>query len=249
MTDILKENFNYFNLLGGLREEDMDKPVFRFITFENLAELLVNKVLTLVKTTLWDDPYENYILKCDVFYKNQKANLQNLQEQIFGQCWTFINESDALWRIYSADKKGIRIKTTLRKLRSITYIIGESFLGRVTYDNIENIKKHFRSLNNAQTIFKMENLLETFLWKRSAFEHEKEVRVLYMIDTDSIDTSKLSQDFLLEPNSFIDEILFDPRLDTRTEKVFRHIIRSLDYVGQVNKSNLYSVEPVTISMY
>lgn len=92
-------------------------------------------------------------------------------------------------------------------------------------------------------------MLETFLWKRNAFEHEKEVRILYMVDTGSIKTTKLTEDFPLEPNSFIDEILFDPRLDERTENVFRHIINSLGYVGQINKSTLYSVEPVTISMY
>lgn len=248
MTDTLEEYFKNINRLG-LTDDDMDKPVFRFISLENLTELLVNKVLTLVKTKLWDDPYENYILKCNVFYKNQEVNLQDLQEQIFGQCWTFIDESDAFWRIYSADKKGIRIKTTLRKLRDTTYKMGQSYLCKVTYDTTETIKKHFGSLKNGDTLLNTKNLLETFLWKRNAFEHEKEVRILYMIDTGSIDTTKLTQDFPLEPNSFIDEILFDPRLDTRTENVFRHIISSLGYVGQVNKSTLYSVEQVTISMY
>lgn len=106
MTDTLEEYFKNINRLG-LTDDDMDKPIFRFISLENLTELLVNKVLTLVKTKLWDDPYENYLLKCNVFYNNKELNLQDLQEQIFGQCWTLIDESDALWRIYSVDKKGI----------------------------------------------------------------------------------------------------------------------------------------------
>ena len=38
------------------------------------------------------------------------------KENLYGQCWTKTRESDAMWRIYSPNKNGVRIMTTPRKL-------------------------------------------------------------------------------------------------------------------------------------
>jgi hypothetical protein len=247
MSDDLEEYFKTINRIG-LSDDDIDLPIYRFISFECLVELLIDNALVLVKTKLWEDPYENYLSKCTVYSNNIEVNL-DLQDQIFGQCWTMTSESDALWRIYSDDKKGIRIKTTIRKLQNATYKMGQTYLGKVTYNTKEAIKKHFSSIIKGDTLLKTNFLIESLLLKRTAFEHEKEVRVLYMVDTGSIDRTKMVEKFKIIPNDFIDDILLDPRIDSRTEHIYRAAIKLLGFIGNLDKSNLYSLEPTVISMY
>lgn len=63
------------------------------------------------------------------------------RDQYFGQCWTLKSASDAMWRIYSHDKQGIRIRTTIRKLiQSLANHCEEwaevcAFIGKVQYLN------------------------------------------------------------------------------------------------------------------
>ena len=85
--------------------------------------------------------------------------------------------------------------------------------------------------------------------KRNAFEHEKEIRILYRIDRDSIDRTKVVEKFMIDPNDFIDDILLDPRIDEQTENLYRQIIKLLGFNGNIYKSTLYLLEPVKISMY
>ena len=74
MADDLEEYFKNISRIG-ISDDEMNLPIFRFISFENLSELLIDKTLTLVKTKLWDDPYENFLSKCNVYYNNQEVNL------------------------------------------------------------------------------------------------------------------------------------------------------------------------------
>ena|SRR5579862_1867089 len=37
----------------------LDKPIYRFMPFPRLIELLTTKKLTLLRTDLWNDPWEN----------------------------------------------------------------------------------------------------------------------------------------------------------------------------------------------
>lgn len=115
----IKEENRY---LMGLSDLDLDSKVYRFITFETLVEMMLYKRLTFPKINCWDDSYENYLFKTQIF-KNQidiSPSLQEVANRLFGQCWTLTPQSDALWRIYSIQEKGVRISTTLRKLYELT---------------------------------------------------------------------------------------------------------------------------------
>lgn len=92
-------------------------------------------------------------------------------------------------------------------------------------------------------------LIETFLWKREAFRHEREIRALYI--NHSSDTAKgfnLKQ-YSIDPNDFIEEICFDPRISPQYQNVYSHIAKKLGYDGPIMKSNLYDLEPVTITLH
>ncbi len=244
---------NYLNI----KPEDLDLPIYRFTTFEQFLDILNTNELTLVKPIKWEDPYENYILKCNYKNKNnENINVSNLMDQIFAQCWTFCSESDALWRIYSKDSKGIRLQTTVRKLLDTIFddtdmkSILTSFIGKVKYLTIENIEKYLSDKETINNLFlngsTNEFRCKSLLIKRKEFEHEMEIRLLYLVDSDSIDIHYNSKKFCINPNNLIERVLLDPRMPNDYQNVITSTSKQLCYNNPITKSELYKFNPINL---
>ena len=228
---------------------DPETPVFRVFPIERLIELFKLKKNTLVKPILWDDPFENVIFQQSAEMKNgQKVSFSSIREKYYGQCWTLnINESDALWRIYSPAKTGVRIKTTFGKLWDSYYNPSDKwalisyFIGKIIYANVKEIQDFFEDPKNLEMIFDTSaaGAVQTLLIKRIEFEHENEIRLIFAGNTDN--TKKIFQ-YAVEPNHLIDEILFDPRFDDENDFQSRKKeIESFGFTGKIEKSNLYQL--------
>lgn len=85
-----------------IKQPDYSTKIYRIFSTNRLIELFEKKENALVKPELWDDPFENFILKIPEKGSKSKPNKRG-----YGQCWTLNFESDAMWRIYSPDKKGL----------------------------------------------------------------------------------------------------------------------------------------------
>src|SRR5690242_11445926 len=107
---------------NGISIEDWDARIYRIFNKNRFVEMLKTKSNGLVHPSKWDDPFENFFLKCSAKDKEGRAvSLEPLHRSWFGQCWTTNEDSDAMWRIYSHDQKGVRVGTTIRKLFSSFY--------------------------------------------------------------------------------------------------------------------------------
>jgi hypothetical protein len=112
----------------NIKDEDLDKEIYRIMPIHQLLEIFETKQLTLVKPSMWDDPFENLLL-----------NVSPVRDAVYGQCWTLHKETDAMWRIYSQNKQGAKVKTTIRKLiealqlQSGQYLKIQCFIGEVEY--------------------------------------------------------------------------------------------------------------------
>ena len=91
------------------------KPIYRIEPFDRLIEILRSKRLTLVSPSKWEDPFENFILSAKIKVGQHKLAFAD-HDRFYGSCWTWKGYSDALWRIYSPDKQGVRLRTSIRKL-------------------------------------------------------------------------------------------------------------------------------------
>ena len=91
-----------------------------------------------------------------------------------------------------------------------------------------------------------EKIVYTLLLKRTEFDHEKEVRVIYFNHTESNlgDLYKYSFD----PYYIIDEIVFDPRMNDNLVEVFRDHFRTINYGGRISKSPLYQLPKLRASI-
>lgn len=173
--------------------------LYRIISLETFIDLLHNKRERYVRPSTWEDTFEGYLynklydveerrriifdIYNNVCPQNYKATIDNILKLehakwfVYGQSWSSVSESDAMWRIYSYNNHSIQIKTTDTRLHNIL-----SSIDYISYD-IKSIKYdvdpqddllhlQVNQLKNTLSIY------EPFLHKRKAYRHEAEKRVL-----------------------------------------------------------------------
>ncbi|WP_370409015.1 DUF2971 domain-containing protein, partial [Tenacibaculum dicentrarchi] len=242
------------NNILNIEKTNLDTAVYRIFRFEDILELFNNKEITLVKANLWEDPYENFILKCNATHNGEKIGIDKIQSQIFGQCWSLQSESDAMWRIYSPNYNGIKIKSSLEKIFNIIFDDNEktslvtSFVGKVDYKNKKEFNDYFSNSENTSLLGTSNLVINSHLLKRKEFEHEKEVRLIYFIDSFSGELNNKIKKFKVDPNDLIDEICFDPRIDKRYLELYKKTFKNLGFNGNMIKSDLYDFKGVDIEI-
>jgi hypothetical protein len=181
----------------------------------------------------WEDPYEIRI-------KNP------LSDELFAQCWCRNGVSDAMWRIYSQDKLGVRIRVNLEAFRGqLIKIASQSNIGfriaRVKYvSELEygiRTRKIFLDLQRRVTFARASAHLYL---KRRAFNHEVETRIV-VCDFDQLPQAKPSSlKIKLDARKLIDSVLVDPRAPDEYVEAYRKYLKdTLTFPGPVKKSQLY----------
>src|SRR5215211_4029195 len=79
-----------------LEPDDLDRKIYRVFSLERLLELISSKQNVLVKPLLWDDPFENFILRATAKYEGRNVHFE-AKDFLYGQCWSLNEESDAMW--------------------------------------------------------------------------------------------------------------------------------------------------------
>lgn len=242
--------------LINIDDSELDQEVHRFISFESLSEILLFGTLTFPKISCWDDPYENFLFKTHVTKNTPGVNqitdfsksLEEIATRLYGQCWTLIPESDALWRIYSKDNRGVKISTTLRKLYNVINLSESDndsvCLGKVNYLSLIEVENSIKSLKYF-TEFDPKYFFNSTLIKRSEFFHEHEVRVIYAA---GLNFKRDFKQYSVTVNDFISSITLDPRITTRYETLYRALIKHLGFVNDVKKSTLYEFNRLSIEV-
>ena len=230
-------NENYLNLLP----EEREQPLYRIMPVARLLKCLSARQLTLVPPKKWDDPFENLLLssRLRVPSTEELGNMTGLANSVYGQCWTRHRETDAMWRIYSANSDGVKVKTTPRRLlEALASTAGEMqqvtcFIGRVRYCSQRDLTQHLQGIN----LFNPNGagIAESLLYKRTEFRHEREVRLIHTCGSGDV------YNFEIDPNRMFDEIVFDPRLDDELCNAYVEAIRSKGFRGRIAKSVLYRV--------
>lgn len=173
--------------------------LYRIISLETFVDLLHHKRERYVRPSTWEDTFEGYLYSKlydveerkkiirEIYYnvcpRNYKATIDNILKLehakmfVYGQSWSKLAESDAMWRIYSYNKHSIQIHTTDARMRKIFDTVPD-----IKYD-IKRIKYDVDSQDDITSIQirqlkKSLSIYEPFLHKRTAFKHEAEYRVL-----------------------------------------------------------------------
>lgn len=212
--------------------------LYRIMSLDRLFQMFAERANYLVRPIMWEDPFENFIAHLQGKLPTGEVVELAQRFDFFGQCWTLRGGTDAMWRIYSPDKRSARIKVRLPDLFTAlsTYAIGVPFIGKVKY---LRLKPWAQRLVRSTSKPSLELLAKTFLAKRPAFSHENEVRLLYCSDRDSERGRVYRHPF--DCHRLIAEITLDPRLDKiQAKKLGEEIRVRTRYKGRIVQSNLYA---------
>ncbi|ENJ5962792.1 DUF2971 domain-containing protein [Vibrio parahaemolyticus] len=230
--------------------ENLDQKIYRVFSYDRFEQLINDQELVLVKPSMWEDPFENFFFKAAVDCgNNEVATLDNLAKDWYGQCWTTEKDTDAMWRIYSHDKQGVRVSTTIRKLFEPIFNSREDyrglcyFIGKVNYWSESDI---FGFLSNITfTSLAMggqnDNFAELLCIKRPEFSHEHEVRLLAN-DFDETRGSNGLYRIPFDTDLLLDEICIDPRLSSVDANDLMTKIKALGVKTQIIQSPLYKIK-------
>lgn len=218
-------------------EAQRDGHVYRIMPVHRLLECFQKQQLVLVPPFKWDDPFENMLSSMKVIVGSQSLGMQPIADRIYGQCWTRHRETDAMWRIYSPDKNGAKIRSTPRKLldalmRTDEYFADvHCFIGNVRYLAKNKLVSTIENLNLLNP--DGSGFAESLLYKRPEFSHESEVRLVYTRKSGDVHA------FSIDPNHLIEQVVFDPRMDGELFKAYKAAVTQKGFCGRVLQSQLY----------
>ena len=173
-------------------------PLYRIIGLDGFMSILINKEERYVRPIdYWQDTFEGYMLhQLDTidgmrkvlgkFYmlarKNIDVTILGLSKLIrcryacYGQCWSKLMDSDAMWRIYSYDNKAIQLITNVSKIQRMLNSATKATLVKKISEVEYDIQDENEALN--KLLVPTAHIDSAYFHKRPAFKHEDEVRVL-----------------------------------------------------------------------
>ena len=123
-----------------------------------------------------------------------------------------------------------------------------SFVGKVRYEDTETLMSMLNDEKRMSgKVFDKTGWgqASTFFFKRVAFQHEEEVRILLNTQKNNhLDTYKLN----INPFDIFDEIVLDPRLNDKMFQERKRKIIEWGFNKEVTQSDLYKIEKFTIAL-
>lgn len=209
--------------------ENLEHSVWRYSDLAGFIALLKSGSLSFGRADKFLDKYEGTIPE-NIFRKyKEDGNLkylkliQNIRSNTFINCWNLNErESEAMWKLYCPDGKGVVIKSTYNKLiETIPTYLNQNYrvsIGLVKYRDYVNFDIDTDDFYNAGNFYKY------FYSKRIAFEHEKEIR-LYA--PPSFVPTKPSESERLDVPVNTSELIHEVRVSPESGEWFRLLIEDV----------------------
>lgn len=230
--------------LINLGDTERDRYVYRIMKPEYVYALFEDSQNVLVSPKKWEDPFENLVLTSPVQLPSGEMGEFGFRHDFYGQCWTLSKASDAMWRIYSPQKMGIRVRTTVGKLLDgLSRSLGndaayKAHLGKVEYKRERELKAICEE--GVELTPDATGLAKTLLLKRKAFQHENEVRLLYLADARDVISNAMFR-YAVDPTSMVEQLMLDPRLTEQEASTMRAELRKrTKFSGPIKRSLLYA---------
>jgi hypothetical protein len=161
--------------------KDLTVKVWRYMDTSKLLDILARKSLFLSRLNLLGDAHEGSITKVNHITRQSEFEKHGIDDHIpsmieasqrFNQsvgvnCWYLDNyESEAMWKLYCPDNKGVAIQTTYKKLVDSINHDENLYIGLIKYIDYET------------EWFPSGNIFYPIMHKRKAFQYEKEIRLV-----------------------------------------------------------------------
>lgn len=236
-----------------------DKPeasasVWRYMDLARYLSLLQSSCLHFVRPDTMDDAWEgsfghlNAELRPSLYGENY-ASMQHhfpqmrRQARMFNHinCWHLAEgESAAMWAIYQREGRGVAVRTTWSNLTASIKAKRDVFGARLKY------------VDYSATYIPEGNLFDALMHKRSSFQHEQEVRLIFMSgnsapdperpETDSIQTGPEDPVIPIEVDlsTLVGEVYVAPDSPLWIQGVVADVTKRYGYDFPVHRSDMAS---------
>lgn len=229
--------------------KDTDIKIWRYMDFTKFVSLLQTNCLFLSRVDNFEDPYEGATSRANskirksmpidyVIPDNILKDMSHFQE--WSRNWTYVNcwhmnnvESEAMWKLYAQTNEAIAIQSTYSTLNE--QLPKEVYLGTVNYIDYE------------KDLLPEGNGFLPYVHKRLAFEHEKELRVLFQdfpkkengreFDFD-LRNSTFGKSIKINLNSLIEKILVAPNAPAWFLQIVVDIVAKYEFQFDVVQSEI-----------
>ncbi|MCD4720519.1 MAG: hypothetical protein K8S13_11775 [Desulfobacula sp.] len=162
--------------------EKMNVKIWRYLDLPKLIAFLEKKELFLCRVDKLNDSYEGTVPiqsnsyseaiysgeVNDFIEKNLVAFRKAARKIMYINCWHMgDDESEAMWKLYCGDNFGVALQSTYATLYNTVKDKNDYYLGCVQY------------IDYLSDCLPSGNIWQPFFYKRKAFKHEQEVRLLY----------------------------------------------------------------------
>jgi hypothetical protein len=228
--------------------EDENERVWRYIDFSKFISILDRRALYFTRADKFNDMFEGSYSKFNIENRNNvyKENKQitkvipkiakDMRKHVFINCWHLNHyESAAMWNIYTKNNESIAIQSTFRRLtESVDSSSKKIYIGKVNYADYET------------DWIPEGNLLYPFIYKRKSFEHEKELRAIYLeLPQNKEGKIDPSQDALydgisveIDVTKLIETIYISPLADEWIYDLIKSVVRTYNLEFNIKKSDL-----------
>jgi len=237
VSDLHNIEANFIRLTGN-------ESIYRIFSASRLFEMFKTRKNGLVRPKLWDDPFENFILKAVQKLPTGERARFVFKDHVYGQCWSLRNETDPMWRIYSKDEDGVKVKTSVRNLFQSLYDVAGNyrelgvFIGKVAYKPEPEL---LNELTNTNFVTRSDGsgIAESLLMKRTEFDHEEEVRLVYSDPEQKWNADVFT--YSMDPSKLFEEIIFDPRMEETQYNQYKENLLKLGFTNTISQSGLYKI--------
>ena len=220
---------------------DSERTLYRYISLSQFIAFVETGTTYLSKILHWEDTWEVPTSRVPLLSTDDELEypLWSISEDMFGQSWSLLGESDALWRIYSRDKEGLMIHTSVEKFGMIEELKYGMLAPVIYYEELRTGLELLKGNHDYITPFS-----NAFL-KRKAFEHEKEVRLVTLNDERCIGNRYRNPSIIylkLDPIIFIEGITIDPRASDWYVQALKSYCKRSGFSFVLTRSTLYSTD-------
>ncbi|RYZ79756.1 MAG: DUF2971 domain-containing protein [Proteobacteria bacterium] len=232
---------------GFTEPENPNQKTWRFIDFTKYVDLLEKQSLYFCRLDKFKDPYEGVFPTGDKksFPLHQWTNLS--RQLYFVNCWHMNDyESAGMWDLYNSSENGIAIQSTFPRMKqSFDNTDKMILMSTVKYHDYES-KTHDELLSENKSTSWIGSSINPATFKRSNFEHEKEIRALYVDLPVEVEQKKIharnlpsGMSIKVHLDSLIERIVVSPRAESWFVDLVKAVSMRYGLKCNVDGSNLY----------
>lgn len=217
---------------------DPETIVWKYLDLSKFLDLLLSNKLFMSRSDKFEDQYEGTFSE-PTFEEIKKISKDNpdflhyykqKRKNIVISSW-HINEyeSFAMWQIFTKNKEGIAIQSTVERLQKAldaeTRI--DQYIGEVNY------------IDYKKELIPFDDEFFPFLFKRKSFQYEKEVRIISDVTPLDIEVNegiKINVDI----EQLIEKIYIHPKSEDWYKNLVLELMQKLNFKFHVEKSDLES---------